>query len=175
MLNSYDDYYDIISDGYDRLYGDEQLKKLHAIESAIKTHHELHDFISPKYALLDIGCGTGISTDYFPAKEKLGIDPSQALIKIASEKHPHCKFILSNAEDIAFKGKEFDIIISLTAIQNFRNIENALKNIRSAGKRFILTFLKRTEKREIIEQLIKTNFEIIKTLEEEKDLIYFCK
>jgi len=175
MLRSYDDYYDTIAAGYEELYGSEQLKKLHFIEQCIKKNYELKDFIKPEYRLLDIGCGSGISTDYFHVKEKAGIDPSQTLIKIAVDKHPRCKYIICSAQDMPFTKKEFDIIISLTAIQNFKDIDKGLAKIKNAGQRFILTFLKRSDKRKLIEESIERNFAVVKRFEEEKDIIYFCR
>ena len=175
MLRSYDDYYDIIAKGYDELYGEEQLKKLHFIELCMKKNDELRDFIKPEYRLLDVGCGSGISTDHFLVKEKVGIDPSQTLIKIAVDKHPRCKYNICSAQDLPFTKKEFDIIISLTAIQSFKDIEKGLIKIKNAGQRFILTFLKRSDKRRLIEESIERNFAVVKRFEEEKDIIYFCR
>lgn len=174
MLKSFDDYYNIISEGYDELYGEEQLRKLRFMENCIKKYAELNEFIRHDYKLLDIGCGTGISTQFFNVKEKYGIDPSSTLIKLAVDKYPKCRFFVLSAEDMIPLKKEYDIIISLTAIQNFKNINKGLLNIKNAGKRFILSFLKRSAKKGIIEKLIEKNFQIIKKFEEEKDIIYFC-
>jgi ubiquinone/menaquinone biosynthesis C-methylase UbiE len=175
MLRSYDDYYDTIAKGYDELYKEEQLKKLDFIAHCINKHHELSGFIKPGYRLLDVGCGTGISTQYFDVKEKCGIDPSQTLIMIAVDKYPKIKFLVIAAEEMPFLKKEFDIVISLTAIQNFSDIEKGLLKIKDSGKRFILTFLKLGEKRSMIESLIEKNFQVIKRFEQEKDIVYFCE
>jgi ubiquinone/menaquinone biosynthesis C-methylase UbiE len=63
----------------------------------------------------------------------------------------------------------------LTAIQNFDNLEKGLNEIRRVGKHYILTFLKKSPKRDTIEELIQKKFNVIKKIEEDKDLIYFCK
>jgi ubiquinone/menaquinone biosynthesis C-methylase UbiE len=169
-----DEYYDSIASGYDELHSEEQLMKLGIIEDELLNNPELQEFIKPDYGLLDVGCGTGISTRFFNIKEREGIDPSKELIKIAISKDPLGNYIICKAENMPFLKKEFDIIISLTAIQNFDDIEKGLEKIRHAGKRFILTFLKKTEKKELIENLIEEKFHVIKKFEEEKDIIYFC-
>ncbi len=157
-------YYNSISKGYDELHSEEQLKKCRIIAE---------NFDSRRKKILDVGCGTGIAADFFRCK--IGIDPSAKLLKIAREKFPKIKFILGKAEDLPFKETEFDAVISLTAIQNFDDAEKGLGEIKRVGKEFVLTFLKRSEKRKKIELLIKKLFKVKKTIEEEKDFIYFCK
>jgi ubiquinone/menaquinone biosynthesis C-methylase UbiE len=166
-------YYDSIASGYDELHEEEQLKKLELIKKNIDKDNTLESFRNPKN-LLDVGCGSGISTRFFNIKEREGIDPSKELIKIAIKKDPKGKYLAIKAEQMNYD-KEFDLIISLTAIQNFDNIDIGLEKIKRAGNRFILTFLKRSDKKKIIEKLIKKKFRIIKKLEEEKDFIYFCE
>jgi ubiquinone/menaquinone biosynthesis C-methylase UbiE len=170
------DYYDGIAKGYDELHGAEQLKKLEFIGREIYSDPLLKNFITPSGKLLDVGCGTGISTGFFKSGEKYGIDPSNKLITIARINHPYCEFTIGRAEKLPYKNRQFDTVISLTAIQNFTDIESGLNEIKRVGKDcFILTFLKRSPKHELIERLISNNFGILKKFEEEKDVIYFCK
>ena len=156
-------YYDSISSGYDELHEEEQLKKCRTIA-------EYFDFKNKK--ILDVGCGTGIAANFF--KCKIGIDPAEKLIDIAKKKFPGIKFLVTKAENLPFRDNEFDAVISVTAIQNFDDIEKGLKEIKRFGKEFVLTFLKKSVKKSIIEKTIKKLFKIKKILEEEKDLIYFC-
>ena len=156
-------YYNSIAKGYDELHSEEQLEKCRIIAG---------NFDSKDKRILDVGCGTGIAADFFRCK--IGIDPSEKLIAIAKKKFPKIKFILGNAENLPFKENEFDAVISVTAIQNFGDIAKGLSEIRRVGREFVLTFLKRSEKRKKIEGLIKKLFKIKKIIKEEKDLIYFC-
>jgi ubiquinone/menaquinone biosynthesis C-methylase UbiE len=157
-------YYDEISQSYDELHKEEQLNKLQII-------FEL-DIIKPKDKLLDVGCGTGFSLDYFECKEAIGIDPSEKLIQQYKGSH---KIICASAENLPFKNKEFDVVISITAIQNFDDIQKGLNEIKRVGKnKFALTFLKRSFKAQLIEDLIKKIFSEFKIerIEEEKDIIF---
>ena len=71
------------------------------------------------------------------------------------------------------KDNFFDIVISITAIQNFTNIEKGLKEIKRVGKdRFILTFLKKSSKKDKIIKLIQKIFKVKEIIEEEKDIIF---
>lgn len=167
-----ENYYDSIAKGYDELHEEEQLNKLNLIKKAIQEDEALADFRNSRN-LLDVGCGSGISTRFFNIKERYGIDPSKELIKIAIKKDSGGKYLVLKAEQINYS-KYFDIVISLTAIQNFDDIEAGLEKIKRSGNKFILTFLRKSEKKELIERLIDEKFSVIKKLEEKKDIIYFC-
>lgn len=186
-----DNYYDSIAEGYDRLHMEEQLKKLDVIEEALSKDADLKSkfVISKTTKVLDVGCGSGISTEFFGSLKNIdkrnifGIDPSKELVKIAEQKQKkinnnmnNIRYSIAPAESIPFKDHEFDYVISITAIQNFNNIEKGLDEIKRVGKdKFILTFLKKSEKAKAIEGLIKEKFDVIKKLEEDKDIIYFCE
>ena len=160
-------YYNNIAKGYEELHKEEQLKKLKAIKKYLR--------INPEDKLLDVGCGTGLTTSCWNCK-CYGIDPSKKLLEIAKKKYKDIIFKQAPAEKIPFKDNFFDIVISVTAIQNFTNVEKALKEIKRVGKNnFVLTFLKKSQKRNKIDKLIKKYFKIKKILEEEKDLIYIIQ
>ena len=168
-------YYNSIAKGYDELHGVEQLEKLELIGKELHSNPKLKEFIMPNYKLLDVGCGSGISTAFFKVKEKFGIDPSSELIKIAINNYPTIKFLVEPAEKISFKNNQFDVVISLTAIQNFNDLNKGLEEIKRTSKKyFILTFLKKSSKHETIDTAIRLKFEVIKVIEEKKDKIYFC-
>ena len=153
------EYYDSIAQGYNELYGDEQRQKLQVIKQKLQ--------VSPTDKLLDVGCGTGISSD-FPC-HTLGVDPSLQLIKQAKNA------IWASAEDLPFPDNEFDIVISVTAIQNFSDIPKALSEIHRVAKdQVVITFLKHSSQRQTIEHCIKETFSIREIVEEQKDIIFFC-
>ena len=174
-------YYNKISKGYDELYKEEQLKKLSIIKNNIK--------IIKNNLLLDVGCGTGISSQF--NCKVIGIDNSIELLKINKNKNK----ILSNAENLPFKDNIFDIVVSITALHNFDNVEKSLKEIKRVGKNeFIFSVLKMSEfsnenpehaqkplvfgkskKFNEIKKLIKKYFKINKIIEEEKDTIFLLK
>ena len=64
--------YNKIAKGYNELHKEEQLEKL----EIIKNHLE----VKSTYRLLDIGAGTGISTNFFDCKV-IGIEPSKEMLK----------------------------------------------------------------------------------------------
>jgi ubiquinone/menaquinone biosynthesis C-methylase UbiE len=157
-------YYDEISEGYEELHREEQEKKIEIIKQKLKT--------KPADKLLDVGCGSGITTRCWDC-ERYGIDPSEKLLEKAKKSDEKGIYKLAPAEKIPFKDNFFDIVISITAIQNFNDIEKGLNEIKRVGKaRFILTFLKKSPKKEKIEGLINEIFAPAKSIEEDKDIIF---
>ncbi len=157
-------YYDEISEGYEELHGEEQLKKVELIKKYLKPKAE--------DKLLDVGCGTGLTTEPWPCK-RYGVDPAKKLIARARQKDK-IEYKIAPAENIPYPDNHFDYVVSITAIQNFEDIEKGLNEIKRVGKdKFVLSFLKKSPKREIIERLINKIFKIKNRIEEAKDLIFF--
>ena len=153
--------YDKISSGYDELYGEEQINKLNLIKKNIK--------IKKTDKLLDVGCGTGLSSDF--DCDVTGIDPSSELLKL----NKHEKIVQGSAENLHFSDNSFDIVVSVTAIHNFEDIEKGISEMKRVGKdRFVFSILKRSKKSNKIKKIIKDNFKVSKEIEEEKDVIFVC-
>ncbi|MBW2993194.1 methyltransferase domain-containing protein [Candidatus Woesearchaeota archaeon] len=160
-------YYNKIAPGYEELHEQEQLNKLIHITQFIEP--------KPNDNLLDVGCGSGISTRFWQCKT-FGIDPSEELINIAKQKDPDGDYLIASAEKLPFPDKSFDIVTSVTAIHNFNDIEKALNEIKRVAKdRVVLSILKKSEKAGKIKQLISSLFEIEKEIEEDQDIIFMGK
>ena len=152
--------YNIIAKSYNELYEEEQIKKLKIIEQHIK--------VKKNDKLLDIGCGTGISTNYFKCKS-IGIDNSKEMIKNGKG-----NLILAKAEYLPFKDKIFDIILCITSIHNFKNPKKALKEILRVKKskaQVVITLLKKSKNYKVLKKMIKSSFKV-KELDEDKDTIF---
>ena len=159
-------YYDEISSGYEELHKEEQLKKVSLIKKYLK--------VKASDKLLDVGCGTGLTTESWECK-RYGVDPASKLLARARQRE-QIEYKLAPAENIPYPDGFFDIVISITAIQNFEDIGKGLKEIKRVGKdRFVLSFLKKSPKKDMIDKLIRKLFKVKEVVEEEKDLIYFCE
>ena len=103
---------------------------------------------SPK--ILDIGCGTGLSTleikRYFPSAETYGLDCSEEMLKIYQDRFPHIQTILGdfntpnkfthllNKKPFSFQSDSFDLIISAGAISEYGNPKTAIPFIHTLLK-----------------------------------------
>ena len=152
--------YNHIAPSYNTLHKEEQLKKLTIIKKHIK-------LLPP---LLDLGCGTGISTNYFKIKST-GIDNCKAMLR-EGKKH-YNNLIYAHAEKLPFKDKSFSTIISVTAFHNFSNMELALKEIKRVSKtnNIAISFLKKSKKLQDFRTLLKKYYKF-KEIEENKDIIF---
>ena len=148
------------------MHREEQLKKVELIKNYLK--------VKDSDKLLDVGCGTGLTTEPWDCK-RYGVDPAPKLLERARGKEG-IEYKLAPAEKIPYPGNFFDVVISITAIQNFQDIEEGLREIKRVGKnKFVLSFLKKSTKKDLIDGLIRKLFKVEKVIEEDKDLIYFCK
>lgn len=126
-------YYNTIAESYDKLYEQEQKEKLAVLKRLISKYCK----ISADTKILDVGCGSGHSSD-FPCSI-VGIDVSSGLIKIAKKRFVADKkkrFLVGKAEQLPFDEK-FDIVISLSALQNFTDLEKAISEMKRVAKQFI--------------------------------------
>ena len=162
-------YYDEIASGYNELHKEEQEKKINIILDNLR--------LTKADKALDVGCGTGFFIDKIKhrCKNVTGVDPSEELLKICRKKNKeqNVKLIKAIAENLPFNNDCFDVVVSVTSIQNFDNIKKGLDEIKRVGKqRFALSFLKKSNKRDIIEKLIMKTFKNFKRIEQEKDIVY---
>ncbi len=158
-------YYDQIAEGYDELHGNEQRNKLIIFKSLIQPKENER--------LLDVGCGSGISTEPWNCV-KIGIDPSEKLIKIGNKQN-RGKLIQGYGEELPFENDSFDYIISISAIQNFTNIRKGLEEIKRVSKsnsKIVISTLKRSSKITEIETNISELFKLEDKIIEDIDVIY---
>ena len=156
-------YYDEIAEGYEELHKEEQLKKL----SLIKENMTMGN------SILDVGCGTGFCLDEIKANRKVGIDPSKGLIEIGKKQVRNV--FVGSAENIPFQKEEFETVISLTAAHHF-DIKKGFNEIDRVCKgNFAFSVLKRSSKLDEIERVVNKLFNVIKKIEEDKDIIFICE
>lgn len=153
-------YYDEIAEGYAELHRDEQLKKV----AIIKKHIQFHE----KWLVLDVGCGPGFAD--FSGK-LIGIDPSFKLLKQAK-----IPVIQGIGEKLPFKDNVFMAVVSITALQNFDNVEQGLLEMKRVAKEYLaISVLKKSPKIGMIERLIPQLLTVQRIVEEEKDIMFFCR
>jgi|TARA_Y100000034_G_C6824333_1_gene371554 ubiquinone/menaquinone biosynthesis C-methylase UbiE len=159
-------YYNEIALSYNGLHGEEQIKKAEIILKELLKKKD-------KGLLLDIGGGTGISTEIFLDNFNcIIVDPSEKLLEIGS---PKIEKILASAEELPFGNEKFDIILSITSLHH-TELSKAIEEIKRVAKSdalIAISFLKKSEKLKEFRELFKNNFPNSREIEEEKDSIFF--
>lgn len=157
-------YYAQIAQGYEELHQEEQLGKLKVVLDHVR--YEKTDKI------LDVGCGTGLSSLLFMC-QKVGIDPTFELLEQAKKRMPVVQGI---AEELPFRDNMFTIVICLTALHNFTDPQRALLEMKRVGTgKFVISILKRAQKFEELLKLVSQTFKVKEMLEDPKDFILFCE
>jgi len=150
-------YYDAISDGYIELHRDEQLEKYRIVSGLLK--------IQPDDLLLDVACGPGFGT--FNCRV-VGLDASIKLLCQCRGQRVHAV-----AEALPFKDASFDIVVSITALQNYIDPDRAVQEMLRVGKkRYALTYLKRSPRASFFEDLVKKYFRVLQRIEQRHDIIF---
>lgn len=116
--------------------------------------------------ILDLGAGTGLLSEFLGTK-LISADISLNMLS-------QCKSnsVQTTAESLPFKDKSFDAVVSFSALMNFENPENALKEVRRVLKKdgiFICTYLKKFN----FDKLLKKQFKIIKKINCGEDIGYY--
>ncbi len=155
-------YYNGIAPGYFELYYNEQIKKINLVR----------EFLPNNSLILDLGCGGGVLNDF--CSNLISFDLSFELLKLNSNHKKVCGSILN----LPFRDNSFYFICSFTVFQDLPNVYlgiSEIKRVLSSGGTIILSFLKMSSKAEKIVKLLEENFNILKQIEEEKDLIFVCE
>ncbi len=153
--------YNHIAPSYNELHSQEQLNKL----KLIKTH------FSPDHnaLLLDVGCGTGLSSLLFNCV-KVGIDSSIEMLRQATD----MLRVLGFAKNLPFKDKAFDYSICLTALHNFRDFRIALSEMKRVTKwKIIVSVMKRSSRHSAICNHLKKHYKPYLLLNDRVDDIFF--
>lgn len=87
------------------------------------------------FKVLDVGCGTGYTTEAILKRlhhgEVIGIDltPQQLKKSVEKLKFENLFLVRGDAENLPFKGETFDVTVSIGAIEYFPNPKNALQEM----------------------------------------------
>ena len=106
-------------------------------------------------SVLDLGCGTGITSRPFAAQmpkgRVVGLDVLPTMLHYARRKArrvklPNLAFVCATAEDLPFASESFDVVNCCGALHNFDDLERALAGIvrvlRPGGRFTVATYRK---------------------------------
>jgi SAM-dependent methyltransferase len=92
---------------------------------------------SPGVRLLDVAIGDGVYTGWLPEDWSIvGIDISTSQLAACRRRNPgpNLKLVLSEAEDMPFRDREFDAVLSNGGFNHFSDPEKALREMARVAK-----------------------------------------
>ncbi len=154
-------YYDEIAPHYDSFRKEEQLEKARFVKTLLNPKKE--------DTILDVGCGTGISMSLFDS-HVYGIDPSEKMLK-----HNPFPSEQGKAEELPFPDNSFDYVISITAAQNFSDVEKAVKEIKRVTKKAaVITILSKSKKLPKLRDALSNYFTQVDEYQLKIDTVFYC-
>ncbi len=154
--------YGQLSNAYDELHGEEQMRKLGIIKAELD--------LKPEDTVLDIGCGTGLSSAL--GCTVVGVDCCEEMVEKSTARITAVKAF---AEKLPFPDKSFDAAICVTACHNFSDINAAMEEMRRVTRRHAaISVLKKASRLRTIEEAINKNFLVDKAIDDRADIIYVC-
>lgn len=84
--------------------------------------------------VLDLGCGGGNIDGYlktaYPKWDITGIDISSSSLKIAKETFPNVSFLKASADNLPFKDKSLDLVISFDTLEHFIDLKKVISEVK---------------------------------------------
>ena len=87
--------------------------------------------------VLDLGCGYGYYTNYFQkaGAEAVGIDGSEAMIRLAGQRYPGVDFSLFDINNpLPYEDGIFDLVFCNMVLMDIENIEDVIREVRRVLK-----------------------------------------
>lgn len=139
------DRYDETVDIYDNRYREIQRKKFQSI----------HKHLQGANRILNVGCGTGLFLGELSkiTKKRIGTDLSLAMLKKAKSRWKGACLVCADADKLPFRDESFDVVMSLTLLQNMPNPPHTIKEMRRVVVGDGLVVLTTLEKKHSVEQL----------------------
>jgi ubiquinone/menaquinone biosynthesis C-methylase UbiE len=152
-------YYDSLSEGYDELYGKEQLEKSDLVKFA-------------DGEVLDLGCGTSIVTKLIRAEFIVGFDLSPDMIR--KGRLPGVQYVVGRAETLPFKDGSFDTVVSITVLQDCENPKKVVSEIARTGAKAVISIPSKS-RLDLKNMVEKANLEVVRSSTAGKDEFVYIK
>lgn len=102
--------------------------------------------IPPGQRVLEVGCGIGDILAVVKPSVGVGVDFSDAMIRLASERHPGMRFVQKDAHALAELGETFDAVILSDLLNDVWDVQKVLEQVAAVshpGTRVIINVYSR--------------------------------
>jgi len=94
----------------------------------------LRALLPPGESLLEVGAGTGYWLKRLPYAQKVGLEPSLAMLQVGRRRVPEATWVEGRAEALPFPGQSFDVVLLFTVLEFVEDVEKALVEARRVLK-----------------------------------------
>jgi SAM-dependent methyltransferase len=104
--------------------------------------HYYRFFVPPGLRILEVGCGHGDLLACLQPSLGVGVDFSEAMLRVAAKKHPDLTFVQADAHEMEFTDS-FDVVILSDVVNDLWDVQRVfekLRNLSHAGTRVCLNF-----------------------------------
>ncbi len=139
----------------------------------IDVYNYLLGLLPDKSVVLDVGCGTGISTRELAAdfSEVIGSDNDLEMLKVAEKYNsPNIKYVHASAQSLPFKDENFDVVTAFGAFHWFcdaKSIQELKRVLKKDGFLVVVNKKDQNYMRKLFDDLIKEMVEIPKVSSKE--------
>ncbi len=114
--------YDSTADIYEGRYTLIQREKYEVVKKYLPKHVA---------RILDLGCGTGMFLEELAGRGKLvvGVDSSVKMLSIAQKRTGGASLVCADADHLPFEDRSFDVVVSVTLLQNVPEPVATMKEI----------------------------------------------
>jgi ubiquinone/menaquinone biosynthesis C-methylase UbiE len=93
--------------------------------------------------ILEVGCGSGYYAEIIPyllgrRVKYIGVDYSEAMIRMAKENYPERPFVIGDAMMLPFKNGSFSIVFDGVSIMHVREYEMAIAEILRVSRQWVI-------------------------------------
>ncbi len=85
--------------------------------------------VAPGQAVLELGCGRGDLLAALKPATGVGVDFSEEMIRAASQRHPHLRFVRADAHELHL-GNGFDVIILSDLVNDLWDVQTVFHQVR---------------------------------------------
>jgi ubiquinone/menaquinone biosynthesis C-methylase UbiE len=133
-------YYNATAQDYDAMHGGERDP-----EHIVALERLAHRFFPNVHSILEVGCGTGRTLEWFSRNtadaDKIslsGIDPSQGLLAVAREKLPAAHFHIGTGETLPFEDGSYDLVVATGILHHVDDPKKVIGEMFRVSKRGII-------------------------------------
>lgn len=90
----------------------------------------LKGLLPPGESLLEVGAGTGYWLRRLPYPQKVGVEPSEAMLAVGRRRAPEATWVRAWGEALPFPGESFDVVLLFTTLEFVEDVERVLLEAR---------------------------------------------